>query len=159
MAFVTNMRYVQQSCMIIFLFVPWNDLILAMVMFKRNWTMISFSMLTIHKTNSRLYLDTIQAWNLSRPWRVRWWDEMRYLTMILRKGRKKLEYILSLYMGDHLFIVSGWNESFMFRDETNALNSGWNSISHRVVNPFQIGMVHHKEVGDYDWYSVSHSGW
>ena len=91
---------------------------------------------TNHTTNSRLkYLDTIQAWNLSQAWRVRW-DEMR----CLRKG-KKLEYILSIYKGDHLFFVSGWNQSFRFQGETNALNSSWNSVFDRVVNRFQIGLV------------------
>ena len=49
----------------------------------------------------------------------------------------------------------------MFQGETNALNYVWNSVLDRVVNPFQLELVlgiHLKEVGDYGWYSVSHSG-
>ena len=62
----------------------------------------------------------------------------------LGKGRKKLDYISSLYMGDHLFIVSMKVLCFRAKQMPSA----------PVGTQYRSG----SEVGDYGWYSVSHSG-
>ena len=76
----------------------------------------------------------------------------------LGKGRKKLDYISSLYMGDHLFIVS--MKVLCFR--AKQMPSAPVETQYRSGSSFstQVGTWYtsYEEVGDYGWYSVSHSG-